>query len=293
MFERLDDVAGLRKFLVEEELTKLLAETLGNSQAESIATLEGRYDSRFRDVLARFINTVQCNSIGVIYRNAESEIELMFLNMLVMCFACQAPGRLYIQEPCPDAVVAMERICERLDDAKKCIDLWFDMSWQSGQTNYWTAFSELMKFIDKGIEDGGLDNQFKLDCLGVELLDLRNALTAVIQASLPAFKVGRRAIRADLLVFVPSRPDFRVAVECDGFQFHSSKQSFISDRKRDRLLKANGYDVLRYSGSEIYNDPIESAKDLARYLLTHKPPDEAREQTSQWATGTPDDQLGH
>ena len=69
-----------------------------------------------------------------------------------------------------------------------------------------------------------------------------------------------------MLIWVPSDESVRVIVECDGFQFHSDKVAFIQDRKRDRALKAQGYQVLRYSGSEIHADPVAASVDLAEYL---------------------------
>ena len=63
-----------------------------------------------------------------------------------------------------------------------------------------------------------------------------------------------------------SKPEVKVIVECDGFQYHSDKERFKTDRQRDRALKALGYDVWRFSGSEIYNDPINAPFELAKYL---------------------------
>ena len=40
----------------------------------------------------------------------------------------------------------------------------------------------------------------------------------------------------------------------------------VITRKRDRALKAKGYEVLRYSGGEIHTDPVAAATDLAEYL---------------------------
>jgi very-short-patch-repair endonuclease len=57
-----------------------------------------------------------------------------------------------------------------------------------------------------------------------------------------------------------------IIVECDGFSYHSSKETFISDRQRDRALKALGFDVWRFSGSEIINDPVYTPYELAEYL---------------------------
>lgn len=51
-------------------------------------------------------------------------------------------------------------------------------------------------------------------------------------------------------------PDFVIAtaklmVYCDGIEFHLDKQRIIMDKQQDRFLQAQGYNVFRFSGSEI------------------------------------------
>lgn len=45
----------------------------------------------------------------------------------------------------------------------------------------------------------------------------------------------------------------KIALECDGFDYHSKPEQYRKDKERERHLKSVGWtDVLRYSGSEIY-----------------------------------------
>jgi hypothetical protein len=45
----------------------------------------------------------------------------------------------------------------------------------------------------------------------------------------------------------------KIALECDGYDYHSSREQKKSDDIRSRKLKTNGWkEVFRYSGSEIY-----------------------------------------
>ncbi|PKH68906.1 hypothetical protein CXF59_01110 [Flavobacterium sp. ALD4] len=45
----------------------------------------------------------------------------------------------------------------------------------------------------------------------------------------------------------------KIALECDGYDYHSSAIQKMNDDKRTRKLKINGWkDVFRYSGKEIY-----------------------------------------
>jgi very-short-patch-repair endonuclease len=49
-------------------------------------------------------------------------------------------------------------------------------------------------------------------------------------------------------------------LEADGHNFHDrSKKQASRDRARDRELKKLGYEVFRYTGSDIWNDPLACA----------------------------------
>jgi len=49
----------------------------------------------------------------------------------------------------------------------------------------------------------------------------------------------------------------RVIVECDGHDWHEkTKEQATSDKARDRYLVAKGFKVLRFTGSELYRDPV-------------------------------------
>lgn len=75
------------------------------------------------------------------------------------------------------------------------------------------------------------------------------------------------------------RPDFMLIswdgrcllVECDGHDFHErTKEQAARDRKKDRTLQAEGYIILRYTGSELWEDPMQCAADAARTLFKAK-----------------------
>lgn len=59
-----------------------------------------------------------------------------------------------------------------------------------------------------------------------------------------------------------------VLVECDGHEFHEKTKAQVARRnKRDYNLKADGYDILHYSGSQIYDDPFKCAKEIYEYCI--------------------------
>lgn len=70
--------------------------------------------------------------------------------------------------------------------------------------------------------------------------------------------------RVDFLIAAKVRGQYvSIAVECDGHDFHEkTKAQAAKDKKRDRSLKLAGVDVIHFTGSEIWADPRECAKEV-------------------------------
>lgn len=80
---------------------------------------------------------------------------------------------------------------------------------------------------------------------------------------IPQFPVkdeeGDTVYRLDFGLFWP-RSDgkgyIKLAVECDGHDYHEkTKEQARRDKEKDRYLKSHGWEVVRFTGSEIYEDP--------------------------------------
>jgi very-short-patch-repair endonuclease len=52
--------------------------------------------------------------------------------------------------------------------------------------------------------------------------------------------------------------EVKIAIECDGHDFHSTKEQIRKDSIRTRKLMSNGGRVIRYTGSEIYQNANKS-----------------------------------
>ncbi|MGJ5093185.1 endonuclease domain-containing protein [Bradyrhizobium oligotrophicum] len=98
-------------------------------------------------------------------------------------------------------------------------------------------------------------------------LPLADEFHVTLQPKFKTITVDGSSIRPDIFFWIPNRPETKIIVECDGYEFHSSRDRFTNDRKRDRALKSLGYDVLRFSGREIHKDPVAVAAELADYLI--------------------------
>lgn len=67
---------------------------------------------------------------------------------------------------------------------------------------------------------------------------------------------------------IPFVKDIKLIIECDGFEYHhKNKKQVDNDYKRQIALQNAGYDVIRFSGSQLYKDPIGCAETAFNYLV--------------------------
>ncbi len=58
-----------------------------------------------------------------------------------------------------------------------------------------------------------------------------------------------------------------VIVECDGHDYHErNKKQASHDKKRDRVLQSLGYNVLRFTGSDLWDDVFRHAEEVHTFL---------------------------
>jgi very-short-patch-repair endonuclease len=77
--------------------------------------------------------------------------------------------------------------------------------------------------------------------------------------------------RADFLITYKTRKPLttrlRIVIEIDGHDFHEkTKEQALRDKSRDRLMAREGYVVMRFTGSEIFNDPQNAAAEVWHFL---------------------------
>lgn len=58
----------------------------------------------------------------------------------------------------------------------------------------------------------------------------------------------------------------KIAIELDGYEYHSSKDQFTKDRQRQRELEQLGWRILRFSGREIHADVMACAQQAIQWL---------------------------
>lgn len=92
----------------------------------------------------------------------------------------------------------------------------------------------------------------------------------------PQTKIGNYRVDMNIVAYAYSIGDDEAPVEhikeliieCDGHEFHEkTKEQVAKNNNRDYELKSMGFDVLHFSGSEIYNDPMECSEKVFGYIF--------------------------
>ncbi|MFK7756167.1 MAG: endonuclease domain-containing protein [Flavobacteriales bacterium] len=228
----------------------------------SIEEEEARSDSEegipYHMFYAKFIDNSSRVNADMVESYCESPIERMFMNSLILLFVKSRLIDLQLTEPWSDVE---KRIAEYRTIHENILSL-------ADQYREMTGDDEMIdfkSFFDKRIAEGKNTEEDYRDVEYHRLIVDRfewDSYHVTLQAGFPNFKVEGRSIRTDMYIWKPSNPDFKLIVECDGFKYHSSKDSFVRDRKRDRLFKSKGYQVVRFSGTEIWKDPISVSSEL-------------------------------
>jgi hypothetical protein len=251
--------AQLREVLQSQPRFAELARAFIEKSAQLHSAKTG--DPLFGQYLKRGLNLLLEENLRFVFELTESPIETIFINSLLLAFIKNDPLDLVIQHSVRNAPRQIEGFRERRARFKEFVS-WYKAKYSSleGVEEYLNA--ELARGKMEPAEHGYLRRHLVL----YEYLALENRFHLVIQPGIPDIRVEEKTVRPDMLIWIPADESVKIIVECDGFQHHSDKVVFIHDRKRDRALKAKGYEVLRYSGTEIYNDPVSASVDLAEYL---------------------------
>jgi very-short-patch-repair endonuclease len=69
-------------------------------------------------------------------------------------------------------------------------------------------------------------------------------------------------------------PKEKVAIEIDGHEFHKTKEQRTKDAKRERYLQLQGWKVIRFTGTEIFENVIRCVEEVKKLVTVfEKKPD--------------------
>ena len=68
--------------------------------------------------------------------------------------------------------------------------------------------------------------------------------------------------------------DVKVAIELDGHDYHKTVDQRTHDARKDRYMHTKGISVLRYTGTEVWNNPLACVREVGSLLDKFRPKDE-------------------
>lgn len=104
--------------------------------------------------------------------------------------------------------------------------------------------------------------------LVLALRDLINNYPDVLMLCQHEIKLKNTTYRVDICLYIgdwlnDSDSCKKLIVECDGHAFHEkTKEQAMRDKKRDRDLIEAGYQVIHFTGKEIFSDPYKCAREI-------------------------------
>jgi len=109
--------------------------------------------------------------------------------------------------------------------------------------------------------------------VGVTRNDLEELFVATVDAhGLPRPRLnGTLALRGQLLEPDAMWEEERLLVELDGRAVHGTRRAFEGDRRRDRVLLAEGWRSVRVTWRQLQDEPAAVAADLRQLLRRNAP----------------------
>lgn len=93
----------------------------------------------------------------------------------------------------------------------------------------------------------------------------------------PEIKIDKKSYRPDFLLTMSQAVkieniqyvrSYECYIECDGHNYHErTKAQAKNDRTKDRDFMKEGLQLIRYTGSEIYNDAFSCAMEIENFMF--------------------------
>lgn len=251
----------LRDILQDQDRFMVLANQFVAKACEHDSEDSEKCTDEFNRFYRMSLDLIVRENAANVFALSGSPIETIFLNSLILGFIkCDSLG-LVVHPVESDTEKEISEFLNYFDNFKIFL-AWYE--------NKFSSFAGIETYLDDQVRSGKMETEERQYAnrlmVRYHYLPLQNSYHLTIQPPFPSIRIEGKAIRPDMLFWIPMKPHIKVVVECDGFDYHSDKEKFTSDRQRDRALQAKGYQILRYSGAEIHNNPAGITADLAQFL---------------------------
>ncbi len=246
--------------LESEEKFRPLAAFFAERGADELAPAGKGHKGKLPDLIKPAFQLVLERCHSAIRALAESPIEQVFLRSVMLSFLRNSQCLIFMPS-FRNTLVELDAWQETLNKLKE-FTRWYKLNHGSDTV----ADEYLAAQVSSGrMPPEELDYTKELLLL-YHYLPFRGAWHVGLQAKFPGLLTPRGTPRVDMLFWLPAPRSIRLVVECDGFTGHRFRSTFERDRRRDRALKAKGFEVFRFTGMEINSNPVIAATELFSFL---------------------------
>lgn len=243
---------------MRQAISAFVQKSIEERREEAKAGGDEANEPMFR-IIEHWLQLCSDTAADIIDVNARSPIEKLFFNAFLLGLIKYDGMGFQFHGVFENAPEALEKFTTYYEEIRESYELYRRETGDVDGKNF-------PKVVDQFVEDGQFtEAQAKDLTTGVVFMyqmNMWNAMHFTLQPRFPGFGLRGRALTADLLMWIPGKPDVKVIVECDGFMYHSDREAFASDRRRDRTFQQRGYRVLRFPGTEIHADPVAMSAEL-------------------------------
>jgi len=155
-------------------------------------------DSEFADYLKIGLQLLLDENLRLVFEQTQSPIERIFINSVLLMFIKNDPLSLVVQHSVRNAPGQIEAFRQRRSQFKKFIGWYLE---QHG------SLAGVEEYLDRELERGKMEPgehlYLRRHLVFYEYLRLENRFHLILQPGIPDIRVEGRAVRPDMLVWVP------------------------------------------------------------------------------------------
>jgi hypothetical protein len=212
------------------------------------------YDASEHIRVYELSNEVWRNNVRMISHHAESQDLTRFLHALNILCALSGFPPLYFTEPYSSISQSMKLYRESYQSYLDTLKAYL----KKGGLR-----KNFLQTIDKSSMAQELKVIYRCHFLVTENLYLKFHIS--ISSTFEELIVHGQPVRPDIFIWMPSKPQLNLIIECRSFD-HTDIANYLISKAKDRVLREKGVEILCFSSSEIYDDPWKKAQELRDFL---------------------------
>lgn len=111
---------------------------------------------------------------------------------------------------------------------------------------------------------------FEENCYQITIQNEKTKISRLLTVETNDSDINIAGYIPDILISIDSS-EVGYAIEIDGYEWHEkTKEQAANDRKKDRAYLKNGYVPIRFLGSEVYHNTIDTVIEMIEIIISNE-----------------------